>query len=123
MVHRSRRDVFRLTVEGARAFAPCATHTRLLKLKRKEDALVLLDSPRKVVPLDKLSATAAARARALPPGPCLIRLAKNVGQHEDLVVPARRVRSPEGLRLVLPYMAGLEFRPAAVAHSMRTWLA
>ena len=123
MVLRSRRGVFRLTVEGARAFAPFATQQRLLKLKRKEDALLLLDNPREVVTLDKLSATAAERARALPPGPCLVRLAKNMGQHEELIVPARRVRSPDGLRLVLPYMAGLEFRPAAVAHSMRTSLA
>ena len=37
-------------------------------------------------------------------------------------MPARRMREPESLRLLLLYTAGLDNRPAAVVHSAKAAL-
>ena len=63
-----------------------------------------------------------AGARALPVGPCLVRLKPADAAQPTLTLPARRLREPEGLRLMLLYTAGLEFRPAAILHSARACL-
>lgn len=100
---------------------------------------MLLDHLGRTVPLERLSPRLAEHVRALPIGPCLLELrlkrrangsaldaplldeqssARPLGS-EAIVLPGRRVRSPEGLRVAILKVAGLEFRPAAMAHELR----
>ena len=69
----------------------------------------------------KLSPEAAAAARRLPPGPCLVLLRTAHGGAR-VALPARRLRRDDGVRLALRAQAGLEFRPAAIAHALRAQL-
>ena len=72
----------------------------------------------RALPLSALSPKAAARARALPPGPCLLQLQPEDASRPPLTLPARRLREPEALRVLLRFTAGLEFRPKAVVHAL-----
>ena len=128
LARRTRGGTFQPTIEGARALAPFAgKKSRRVKLGAS-DALLLIDRAgqpskrRRAVLLSELSAEAAEAARALPIGPCLLLLQPAKKDQPALTVPARRLREPEGLRLLLLYTAGLEFRPAAMLHSARAWL-
>ena len=127
LARRTRGGTFQPTAEGARALAPHASKQRRLQLSAS-DALLLIDRAgqqskrRRAVLLSELSSTAADAARALPVGPCLLMLQPSAKGRPALTVPARRLREPEGLRLLILYTAGLEFRPAAMLHSARAWL-
>ena len=77
---------------------------------------------RRSLPIANLSPKAAERARALPFGPCLLRLQPAEEGKPPLTVPARRLRKEEAIRLQLLYTAGLEFRPQAILHSARAYL-
>ena len=128
LARRSRKGIFQLTVEGARLLAPLASKKRRLKLAG-EDALALLrradetSKARRALPLSALSPKAAQRAREMPAGPCLLLLQPADESRPPVPLPARRLRNPEAVRLLVPYTAGLEFRPAAVLHSLRSQLA
>ena len=74
------------------------------------------------MPLAELSDKAAEKARELPTGPCLLLLQPPDKSKPALMMPARRLREPERLRLLLRYTAGLEFRPTAILHSVRAYL-
>mmetsp|Transcript_9806 Transcript_9806/g.22638 ORF Transcript_9806/g.22638 Transcript_9806/m.22638 type:complete len:185 (-) Transcript_9806:37-591(-) len=113
----SRAGTYQLTVEGARAVAPHARRKAMLRLP-SADARLLLGHPCEVVLLGQLSAEAQRQALALPVGPCMLVLAASNGGAPPLVAPARRVRSPAGLRLLLPFVAGLEYRPVAIAKAL-----
>lgn len=129
LARRSRRGTFQPTVEGARTLAPFAKKKRSLKLQGR-DALAVLDAARtpgrkKALALAELSDKAAARALALPPVPVLLLLqpAGDGGGTAALPVPARRLQSPApALKLLLLHTAGLEYRPNAVLHSLRSAL-
>ena len=73
------------------------------------------------VRLDELSPTGAAAVQRVPYGPLVLLLEPADSSKPRLAVPARRVRKPvEGLRVHLLHTAGLEFRPKAIMHSMRS---
>tara|TARA_B110001452_G_scaffold39420_1_gene30167 strand:- start:1358 stop:2101 length:744 start_codon:yes stop_codon:yes gene_type:complete len=124
LARRSRRGVFRLTPEGARVCLPFAKRARQLPLEAA-DAVLLLRRANKLLPIESLSAAAAAAARRLPLGPCFVMLRPAAGTRVDagaLVLPARRLGAKDALRLQLLYTAGLEFRPAATADALGTML-
>ena len=127
LARRSRRGAFQLTAEGASALAPHIKKANTVR-PSKADAKLLLqrlgtrDKSSGFVALSELSAKAQAAARRLRPGACLLSFRaaarSGSGDRHRLIAPARRVQKPEGIRLLLPYMAGLEFRPAAIAHTI-----
>ena len=127
LARRSRGGSFQLTVEGARAVGPFAKSCRRLRLCAA-DALLLIHragshaKSRRPMPLAELSDKAAEKARELPTGPCLLLLQPPDKSKPALMMPARRLREPERLRLLLRYTAGLEFRPTAILHSVRAYL-
>jgi hypothetical protein len=129
LARRSRHGVFQPTVEGAKCFAPHASKRRRLKLKGDDAALLLRRSQepnkaRRSLPLGLLSPKAAEQARALPPGPCLLLLQPvSAGERKPLALPARKLRSGDLLRLVLPHTAGIENRGVAVLHAAKAHIA
>ena len=127
LARRSRRGTYQPTIEGAREFDALSTKRRRLKLSAA-DSLKMLERAgaptkhRRSLPIANLSPKAAERARALPFGPCLLRLQPAEEGKPPLTVPARRLRKEEAIRLQLLYTAGLEFRPQAILHSARAYL-
>lgn len=83
-----------------------------------QSADTLRGRPKAAHPAAAFSKAAASRVRRLPRGPCLLALPV-AGAAEPAVVPARRLASPDAVRLHLPHTAGLEFRPKALVHALR----
>ena len=81
------------------------------------DVQALLAAPRRTLPISDLSPTAAKAAAALSFGPCVLLFGSANGG-AAVPMPGRRLRQTESIRLQIPFTAGLEFRPKAVAHAL-----
>ena len=99
---------------------PFAKKARRLALP-SEDARLLLRNANRPLPLSSLSAAAAAAARTLPLGQSFLTIPVRpsaAGAAAPPVLPVRRLRAKDALRLQLLHTAGLEHRTAAIAEGV-----